>query len=37
MKPGKYRNVSGILLSDKTSDSFIILDSGEGTWKQIYD
>ena len=35
MKPGKYRNVSSNLISKPNAN--ILLDCGEGTWKQLLD
>ncbi|CAD8205598.1 unnamed protein product [Paramecium octaurelia] len=37
MKPGQLRNVSGIILVNEKLKSNIILDCGEGTFKQISD
>lgn len=37
MKPGQLRNVSGIILVNEKLKSNIILDCGEGTFKQIRD
>ncbi|CAD8089939.1 unnamed protein product [Paramecium sonneborni] len=37
MKPGQLRNVSGIILMNEKLNSNIILDCGEGTYKQITD
>jgi len=33
MKPGKFRNVSGIIINSSNPVSNIILDCGESTWK----
>lgn len=33
--PSKYRNVSGILIDIASSDSYMLLETGEGTWQQL--
>ena len=39
MKPGKFRNVSAILIENKVNSSskYILFDCGEGTFQQIYE
>ena len=39
MKPGKYRNVSAILIQNivNTQQKYILFDCGEGTFQQIYE
>ena len=39
MKPGKYRNVSAILIQNivNTKQKYILFDCGEGTFQQIYE